>query len=482
MNKFRFADVLAIAKSIGYSGLETPDQVEAIRSFIIASKKIVNGSDGKAVEWTKAIIEDEPLVIKAVSVSVSADVADVKEAVNKTNDLDTLIKSGVQAELAKARGHGNPNANVLDRVEVIEVEEALYNTSRKHFRDYPTAKRFRDALLMKMGTARPEFAENEQVVKATKRWNSDPVVKAYGTTTQAGGGALAFMQFIPDVIQNFVQYGVSRQLAQVWPMTQEIAYIPKQTGIQTVSYPAQSGTISQSTGVTFSNVALTAKTGTCIIKASMQLMQDANILIANNFMEQLVRAFAYTEDQAMFNGNGEAALGGVIGLYQRFLGVSATLVAAGNVIGGSSWDGHTMTNLTTVYGLLPDYARANAKWVCNPAFLGTLHRLGLAQGGVTFRETMDQGYVPYFMGKPVITANVVNGTNAASNLTVDLYYGDFSRAVAIGDRLGLQLDVSDQRYWDDYSIGIRGVMRHDVQVHDVGTLAAAGPVITLSQS
>lgn len=478
MFKFKFADVLAIAKSIGYSGLETPDQVEAVRQFIVSSKKIVKGNDGNPVDWTKAVIEDETLVIKGVEVSAPA--------ANPTNDTETLINAAVEKALAKAKPSlGNPNGAITERVDVAvtESDEALWNTCRnKNFRDYKTAKRFGDMLTVKMGSAKEEFADNPRVVEARKRLSTDPVIKAYGTTTQGGGGALAFQQFIPDVIQNFVQYGVSRRLAQVWPMTQEIAYIPKQVGIQTVSYPAQSGTISQSTGVTFSNVALTAKTGTCIIKASMQLMQDANILIANNFMEQLSRAFAYTEDQAMFNGNGEAALGGVIGLYRRFLAVSSTLVAAGNVIGGSSWDGHTMANLTSVYGALPDYARANACWVCNPGFLGTLHKLGLAQGGVTFRETQDQGYVAYFMGKPVITANVMPADPTDADLTVDLYYGDFSRAVAIGDRMGLQLDVSDQRYWDDYSIGIRGVMRHDVQVHDVGTLTAAGPVITLSQS
>lgn len=478
MQSIKFADFLAIAKTLGYTGATSPGDVEAIRAFIVGTKKIVNNTEGKAIDWATVVVENEPLVVKTATVTETP-------AVNPTSDIETIVKARVDAELAKARPSNNPNAAIADpyaNLTVIDTEEALYNTSRKHFRDFKTAKRFRDLLTVKMGQAKPEFLDNPRYIEARKRISEDPVTKAYGTTTQGGGGALAFQQFIPDVIQNFVQYGVSRRLAQVWPMTQETAFIPKQVGIQTVTYPQQGSTISQTTGVTFSNVQLTAKTGTAIIKASMQLMQDANILIANNFMEQLSRAFAYVEDQMLINANGEANYGGCVGLVQRFLGVSSTLVAPGNVIGGSSWDGHTMTHFSTLLGVLPDYARPNAAFLCHPAFLGTMARLGQAQGGVTFKETTEYGYVAQFMGIPVITSNVFASTNAGSNLQIDCMLGDFKRAAAIGDRMGLQLDVSDQRYWDDYSIGIRGVIRHDVQVHDVGTTSAAGPVVSLSQS
>jgi HK97 family phage major capsid protein len=106
----------------------------------------------------------------------------------------------------------------------------------------------------------------------------------------------------------------------------------------------------------------------------------------------------------------------------------------------------------------------------------------MGQGGVTFQETADLGYVMKYFGIPIIENNVMNSNNSTGTNTIDLLFGNFQRAALLGDRMGVELDVSDQRYWDENNIGIRGIIRHDINVHDVGSTSRVGPVVYLYQT
>lgn len=505
MNKILASAFLALAKSCGYTGSEA--DIEAQRAWLIKSARVINDPEGKAVDIKNVTVEaDAPLVVKMYTMpSPTAPAAAPVADANPTNDTATIVKSALDTFAAQHGIVKRPNINgaitAPDTITVKSVEESIYErTPSRHFKEFKTADRFRDYFLTVLGRS-PMYAGQAGCEAAAKRWyNSDATKrlgesaefksylgglhadqKAYTSSTQAGGGALTFMEFIPDLIQNVLQYGAARKVAQVWPMSQEQAFIPKMTGIHTLTYPLQTATASQSTGVTYSNVQLTAKTGICIVKLSKQLVQDANILVVDNVMEQIARTVAYTEEQELITAAGEATLGGCIGINSRFAAIGLSS-AAGAVAGATTPATHTLAQLTAVIGTLPNYARKNAVWMCNPYHVGvTFARLAAAQGGVTFKETMEYGYVPMFLGQPIIEANVMNSTTDAAN-TVDILYGDFRRGTAIGDRMGLELDATDIRYWDDYSVGVRGVIRHDVVCHDVGTTTAAGPIVALYQT
>lgn len=483
VHRIKAADARAIAKSLPTPFTGDENDLNAVKTFIADSGRVVKGSDGETINWKTAMIEaDEPLVIKTVSSTAALQTITAPD----TNDLATIVKSAVDdatkglRERPNFNGATDPNL----QVSVKSVEESIWECSPKHFRDFKTADRFRDYFLGGVLGKTAQFANEPSVVAARKRWNDSPITKAYGSNTQAGGGALTFMEFIPDLIQNVLQYGVSRKLAQVWPMSQEQAVIPKMTGIHTLTYPQQNATATQSTGVSYSNVTLNAKTGICIVKLAKQLVQDANIMVLDNVMQQIARTVAYTEDVELLTANGQPEFGGCVGVNARFAGISSTLVAGGAVSGGTAataFASTTMTMITALLGVLPDYARNGAVWVCNPVFLGTLARLGQAQGGVTFQETMQYGYVPMFLGKPVLTSNVLSAA-PSTQYTPYLLYGDFKRGAVIGDRFGLELDATDIRYWDDFAVGVRGVIRHDVNVHDVGDATNAGPICCLFSS
>jgi len=106
-------------------------------------------------------------------------------------------------------------------------------------------------------------------------------------------------------------------------------------------------------------------------------------------------------------------------------------------------------------------------------------RLAASVGGIVPREIQGLGMVQTFLGAPIIYNNVMTtaiGNQASRQLVV---YGDISLAADFGDRVGLSVEISEQRYWDENNIGIKGTVRHDVNVHALGGTTTAGPLAVL---
>ena len=63
--------------------------------------------------------------------------------------------------------------------------------------------------------------------------------------------------------------------------------------------------------------------------------------------------------------------------------------------------------------------------------------------------------------------------------TVSALFGSFADAAIIGDRIGLEFAMSDQRYFEERAIGVLGRTRYDIQVHNSGTASAVGAYVGL---
>jgi HK97 family phage major capsid protein len=50
----------------------------------------------------------------------------------------------------------------------------------------------------------------------------------------------------------------------------------------------------------------------------------------------------------------------------------------------------------------------------------------------------------------------------------------------MGDRRPTEVAVSEDRYFENDQIGVRGTTRFDIVAHDVGDAAAAGAVVKLA--
>ena len=92
-----------------------------------------------------------------------------------------------------------------------------------------------------------------------------------------------------------------------------------------------------------------------------------------------------------------------------------------------------------------------------------------------------------FLSYPVKFWENMNRNPSTGTSTIDAFFGSMKAACYLGRRNSLEISVSNERYWDQYAVGIRGTLRHDVNVvAAVGTTTSAssptaGPVVCLYQ-
>lgn len=492
MHKITKSDFLAIAKRCGWAGSET--DYEAMRTHILASKyaRSIQDANGASIDVKAVSIVDEPapepFTVKTVADNSTATNVNPKSDsfANPTNDIQTLVNAAVaNATKGFTPGNGNPNrAIAVDTVTVTPIEELNFKSQARHIKSgYLQAKKFQTHLYANVFGNTPQMMNHPEVVAARKRLAEDPIYKAYGSSTNAGGGALTFMEFVPDLIANVNQFGACRKLAKVFPMSQETAFYPVRQGIHALTYQQQNVAVTPSTSVTYSNVQLTAKTGTCIVQLSKQLVWDANISVVDDMFGEIARCIAYTEDLEFFTGAAQASYAGIRGYTNRFIG--------GGYTGGGTWtavthaataaalgttdSATTMAEVSAVLAKVPSYARQNMAITCTPQVAARIFmRLAAAQGGVTWTETQNYGYVMKFLGIPIVENNVMTAVDDAGSGTIKFLVGDFSKSAIIGDRMGVELDANDSVYWTSNGVGLKGTIRHDMVIHDVGDTASGG--------
>ncbi len=144
----------------------------------------------------------------------------------------------------------------------------------------------------------------------------------------------------------------------------------------------------------------------------------------------------------------------------------------------------TQADLSGLVGTLPQYALegGNCKWYCSTVgWALCLQRIAYASAG-NWTETIAGSMQRMFMGFPVVISQVLNSTTGAQTSTYGgLFFGDLRMAAMLGDRRGITIASSVDRYFEFRQVGIQGVERVDINVHDVGTTATggAGPIVAL---
>lgn len=238
-------------------------------------------------------------------------------------------------------------------------------------------------------------------------------------------------------------------------------------------------------------VGLVAKKWGTLSKFSSELNEDALIDIGNDLAQEISYAFATTEDDCGFNGDGTGTYHGITGLQAKFKALSGTIAnIAGLVVAtgtgyGIAYTSMVLDDFNRLVATLPQYAdTAATAFYCHRAFyFGVMQKLMLASGGVTAREVSEGVRNPMFMGYPVRISQKMPASSAVSQ--VSCYFGDMSLAVMFGDRRQTTIALSEHSDFANDEIAIRGTERFDINVHDIGNAngtaanRVAGPLVGL---
>jgi HK97 family phage major capsid protein len=301
------------------------------------------------------------------------------------------------------------------------------------------------------------------------------VTKAQGEGVDSAGGFLVPEELMANIIVLREQFGVFRQECQVVPMGSDTLNWPRRTGGLTAFFTGENTAVTESQA-SWDNINLTAKKCGVLTRMSTEIEQDAVIAIADWLVGEMAYAFASREDDCGFNGDGTSTYGGMRGTtviavdsshtFGKFQSTSATL---GSIV---------LKDLTSLMGLLPQYAITNAKWYMSQQMFYTVVANLLAAAGGNRLDILSQGIEKRLLGFPVAIAQKLPISAPGSGL-VQMHFGDLTKAAMMGERRGVTIKRSDHRYFENDQIGLLGTERFDVNVHDMGSTAAAGPLVSL---
>lgn len=318
--------------------------------------------------------------------------------------------------------------------------------------------------------------------QSAKQWLSrNQMHYAQSEGANAAGGALVPAPLSSAIIRLVEEYGVfRREVSPIFPMASDIQIIPRSLGGVTAAFTAENASITES-DEDFDNVTLTAKKLACLTRMSTELADDAVISVANFLALEMAQAFAAKEDECGFSGDGSATDGFVRGFTNLF---EADLTLVGSVdaaTGNDTFSEFTMADFHSLMSVLPTYAQRGAKWFMSPAmFHGTCMRLAAASAGNTFAN-FSAGTGLNWLGYPVVlTSSLPNGSSTTDySDDVVCLFGSLPMAATMGERKGLTVQNSGDRYFEQDQIAVRCTERIDINVHDIGDTSEAGPVVAL---
>ena len=187
---------------------------------------------------------------------------------------------------------------------------------------------------------------------------------------------------------------------------------------------------------------MTAKKLGALTRMSTDLSEDAIINIADDLADEMVWAFAKKEDECGIDGDGTLTYGGMTGIRTKMVDGAH----AGSFVAGTS---------------------PSDNW----------SEITIA-GGNNARD-MGEGATAKYAGYPIVESAAMPTADAAAALNgvVQLWFGDLKKSTTFGDRRGITIKVSTDRYIEYDQIAIQATERFCIVNHDIGGAAGVyGPV------
>ena len=307
----------------------------------------------------------------------------------------------------------------------------------------------------------------------------------------SGLSNLTGVTFSNELIRIVEEFGVAPRLVGITQMTDATQEWKRNTSGVTITYPAENTGATESSP-TYDRVVMTVKEGIALTQTSRLALRSATSLnLADEILREHGQAWGKHIDDAYFKGDGTSSFASRIGLSHitgpaALFGTSAPgATDVGNaVLGGATASAHTGANLATLISrIFPQSAQNGAVITGSRTVMSdTFQRLGGATGGTNMIEF--QGVkVEAHAGIPLIPNFSMNNERLdASGDAIDFFYGNFGLGSKIGYFGALEMDVSEERFFDQNAVALRSTLAWDLVIHDVGTSTTAGPIVSFWQT
>lgn len=309
--------------------------------------------------------------------------------------------------------------------------------------------------------------------------NGVAIVKAAGGGIGTTGGFLVPTELSNAILDLRETYGAFRRRARIIPMASDTTTIARHTdaGKPTVFFVGENTTTTEST-VSLDSINLTAKKIGALVRISSELEEDAETDIVDFIANEIALAFAAQEDDCAFNGDGTSAYGKMRGI--------GTIALDGNhnkakvTASVATFLTLTSTDLAKLISGVQAAAIPNAAWFCSQTcFAETFIRLAGAAGQDIPMFLVDGIMTPHYLGFPVILTQKLPLIETTLTGKVMLAFGDMYQGAVLGQRRGITIARSADRYMDQNQIAVLATERFHAVVHDMGDNAGPGALAAL---
>jgi HK97 family phage major capsid protein len=316
-------------------------------------------------------------------------------------------------------------------------------------------------------------------------WCRDNGIVATRVMTESvfsNGGAVVPAMVAAEILSNVDQYGTYRRFARNWPL--EVASLSVPTNNEGLTM----GAVGENTATTASDLSLGAvtlipKEFAGGVRISRALLEDSAPNLADFLTGELARALAKTEDLAGWVGDSSSTYAGMSGMFNRIKNDAA---CAGSKITAAAATHDTfaeidVTDLVTLMGALPEYARIGAAWYCSGTARDLVFSRLTATAGGNNTQTLSAALSENYLGYPIRTSPVLPA-GAATDYSGEcmLAFGNLAMAAAFGDRRQLQVEFDLSRYIEYRQAYLQISSRFDIVNHLQGVSATvAGPLVAL---
>lgn len=315
--------------------------------------------------------------------------------------------------------------------------------------------------------------------KDAARWcreNNIAIRKAASEGIDSAGGFLVPNELAKVILDIREKYGAFRRTALVYPMGSDSTSLPRRVGGTTASFMAE-GAAAASANVQLDNVGLTAKKIGALVVTSTELEEDSLPDLVDFVANELAWAFAKLEDDCAFTGDGTAAFGRMNGLMNLVLDGTHDKAKVLAASGHNTFANIDEADLGNLVAGVQAAALPNAAWfISQVGFGAAMCRLAVAhiQG-----EDFNGVYTPHYLGFPVIMVpSLPQATTSLSGKGM-LAFGDMYQSAVLGERRGITIRRSFDRYLDQDQLAILGTERFDAVVHDLGDNTNVGCLAVL---
>ncbi len=330
------------------------------------------------------------------------------------------------------------------------------------------------------------FCNKHGISPQYQELDKNDIESLHSEGVNTSGGYVVFPEMETAIIRMVEAFGLARSKLKNVPMMSDTKYQPRRTGGLTAYFIGEGDDATESTG-SWDLVKLIAKKLAAIATASNELVSDAIVRIADEFVFEIALAFATKEDLCAFQGDGTSTYGGIQGFINKLSALNGVDEGGGLVLAsGNAYSEIVDGDLLKMIGRVPNYPGMRPEWTCSKTFWATVMlKLLRAAGGATIAE-LSGTQRPLFAGFPVNwTSGVTAMPVTEANSQIACLFGDMSMAGTFGDRQGMTIAMSTEatvgtrKLFQSDSFAIRGIERFDINIHDVGTASAAGAVVGL---